>query len=303
MADAPVAAPAAAPAQSSQQAPAQTANQSQGKAQTPPLPATPAQPPKIYEVKVNGKIIKMTEQEVLSNASLAHAAQSKFDEAAKSRKQVDRIISTAKTNPIAALMDPELGLSKDQIRNAFEKWYSQEFIEPETLTPAERKAKANETELEKYRREDAERRKKAQDEELNTLTNKHREVLQKQITDALDASGLPRTKWIAQRMAFYMRQNLNNGFEAPMDLIVSQVRKDHQEITQGISDTSDVDQLIAMFGEGVINKIRAHDLKKLRESRQAKAPAITKYDTHKGPQRPSTADVNRRLALMRRGKL
>jgi hypothetical protein len=258
--------------------------------------------PEIFEVKVNGKTLKMSRDEVIAHAQMSHAAQARFEEAARTRKSVDKIISTAKNNPIQALMDPELGLTKDQIRDAFEKWYTQEYIEPESLTPEQRKSKEMERELEKYRTSEKEMREKMEREQQEKLTATQREYLQNQIIEAMDKSGLPRTKFFAQRMAFYMRENLRQGWDAPLDLIVSQVKKEHQERNAEISKDATVEQLVEMFGEDVINKIRRHDLEQLRKRRQFPQTSSQSVDGYGNTEKTSMSEVNKRLREIRMGK-
>jgi len=261
--------------------------------------------PEYFELKVNGKAMKLTKDEVIARAQMSDAADSKFSEAAKIRKQVERIINTAKSNPIEALMDPQLGLTKDQIREAFEKWYTQEFIEPETLTPDQKRAKEMERELERYKNQEKEMREKMEREEQDKLTTQQREYLQQQIIDALEKSGLPKTKFFAQRMAFYMRENLLKGWEAPIELIASQVKKERQAMMADLTENADVESLVSMFGEGIINKIRQHDLKQLREKRQFPSPqgsTTDGYGNAASGEKISSTEVTKRLREMRMGK-
>jgi hypothetical protein len=254
------------------------ANSTQDSSQNSPLKAAQlaASPPEqqtsskpdVYEVKVNGKVVNMTREEVIAHASMSSAANSRFEEAARTKKQIDKIISTAKSNPIEVLMDPALGLSKDQIRDAFEKWYTQEFIEPETLTPEQRRMKELESRISKYEKEENEKVSKEKADQEEQLTSRQREHLQGQIIEAIDQSGLPKTKFIAQRMAFYMRENLVNGWDAPLSMIVSQVKKERQAMMSDLVESADGEVLINMLGDGVVQKIRSHDLKQLREKRK-----------------------------------
>jgi small-conductance mechanosensitive channel len=258
-----------------------------------------------FEVKVNGKSVKMTREELIANASMSHAAQQRFEEAARTRKQVDRIINTAKNNPIQALMDPELGLSKDQIRDAFEKWYTQEFIEPETLTPEQKRAKDMERELERYRQSEKEALEKARREQEDKLTATQRDYLQKQIIDAMEKSGLPKTKFFAQRMAFYMRENLKRGWEAPIELIASQVNKERQEMLSDLVESADYATLKKVFGEGMINKLHRGSLEEIRTKRgqaQAQSTQGTSSDGYGNRERVYSSDVTKRLREMRMGK-
>lgn len=260
----------------------------------------------LFEVKVNGKIVKMTMQELRDNASMSGAANEKFSEAKKNKAEVDRIVNSAKKNPIEALMDPALGLTKDQIRDAFEKWYSKEYIEPEQLTPDQRKMKAYEEKLKNYEEQEKTAKEKAENEENEKLTTKQREYLQGQIIEALESSGLPKTKFFASRMAFYMRQNMQNGWEAPISMIVQQVKNERQSIMSDLSEGSTAEQLIAALGEGVINKIRKHDLEKLRSNRGLRTQEYSKSNTRitgdssTGIKKPNYKDVQARLSEFRR---
>lgn len=264
-----------------------------------PKPAAPATP-EYFELKVNGKTQRVTKDELILKAQMAEAANDKFSEAAKTKKQVEKIISTARSNPIQALMDPALGLTKDQIKDAFEKWYAAEYIDPETLTPEQLKLRDAEARLKAYEDAEKEAKAKAEADEQEKLTNQQLEHLQNQITEAMDRSGLPKTKFIVSRIAFYMRENLTKGWDAPMDLIISQVRKERQAMMSDLTESSDPETLIAMLGEGVVNKIRQHDLKKLREKRATPSFGQQKPEESQEPteEKVDYAEVKRAMRRM-----
>jgi hypothetical protein len=259
-------------------------------------------PNELFEVKVNGKIVKMTRAEVVENASLSYAAQSKFDEAAKMRKTQEKFHSTAKTNVLEALMDPALGLTKDQIRDQFEKWYHQEYIVPESLSPQEQKLQEYEKRIKTY--EDQEAQKKAQIERENEqkMTAQDREHLQTQIIEAIDRSGLPKTPSTVKAMAFLMRQNLLNGWDAPIDYIIRKVKTDRQESFRSEVKDMTPAQIIDHFGDDLIGKIRAHDLQQLREKRNMPQTPFSGGEASRGTEKVSYAEVQKRLNEMRRGK-
>lgn len=260
-----------------------------------------------FDVKVNGKMVKMTKQEALDNASMSYAANDKFNEAAKLRKQVDSILNKAKTNPIEALMDPSLGLTKDQIREAFEKWYTTEYIEPESLNEDQKRAREYEIKLKKYEEQERLAKEKAARDEDERLTSQQRDYLQGQIIEAMEASGLPKTKFFVSRMAFYMRQNALNGWDAPINLIVKQVQNERQAMMGDMSDGATPEQLVALLGETASQKINAYYLKQLRDKRgQFAPPATNNPRAGTGPldgDKISSSEVTRRLREMRMGKL
>lgn len=270
-----------------------------------PQQASP-QTQEMFEVKVNGRTVKMTRQEVLDSASMSHAANDKFNEAKKQRSEVDRIISSAKKNPIEALMDPALGLTKDQVRDAFEKWYAKEFIEPDTLNADQKQLRAAEERLRKYEEKEKENKQKEETDAQEKMTTQQREYLQGQIIEALDKSNLPKTPQTVSRIAFYMRQNLMNGWDAPMDMIVRQVQKERQESFRSEAQASTVEQVIDLLGEDFVNKIRKHDLEQLRKKRElppVDSSAQQRRSDSNDSVRISSAEVNRRLRDMRLGKI
>lgn len=272
------------------------------------LPATQSQgkpPVEYFDVKSNHKTVKMTLDELKANASMFHASQENFQQAKKIQAEVNKIITNAKTNPIEALMDPSLGLTKDQIRDAFEAWYMKEFIEPGTLTEEQKTIRNYEQKLKKYEEEEKLKKETAQKEEETRLTNHQKEYLSQQIIEALESSGLPKIPWFASRMAFYMRQNYLNGWEAPLPMIISQVKKERASMMADMSQGSTAEQLIDILGEEVINKIRQHDLKQLRDKRQ-QAPYSGKANgsTPSGSgAKLTSSEVTRRLRDIRLGKL
>lgn len=260
-----------------------------------------------YDVTVNGKTVKMTLQQLRDNASMSHAANDKFNEAKKTRSEVDKIISKAKTSPIEALMDPSLGLTKDQIRDAFEKWYHKEYIQPESLTPDQKRLMEYEEKIAKYEAGEKEKKELEEKEADEKLTANQRQYLQSQIIEALEKHNLPKTKNTVSRIAFYMRQNMQNGWDAPMDYIVRQVQNERQSSFKDEFSQSSAEQIISLFGDELINKIRSHDLQKLREKRQ-----LPPVNSDKGPrgggtgpmpgERVYSSDVAKRLRDIRTGK-
>ena len=297
-------------------APAVTGDQSSvageggNNASLPPVKAQQTEPAnaELFEVKVNGKIVKMTRQQVLDSASMSHAANERFSEAKKTRAEVDKLLSKAKSNPIEALMDPSFGLSKEQIRDAMEKWYSKEFIEPESLSPQERRIKELEEQVELTRKEKEElaAAKQAEIEEKEDAQN--RTYYQKQIIDAMEAHKIPKTEANAKRIAALMRQNLQNGWDAPMDFIIRQMKSERQGHFKEEFSSATIDELIDLLGEEKMNELRRHDLQKLREKKQM--PPVQSGGSmsnsgiaHAERKKISMSDAEDRLRDIRLGKI
>lgn len=266
----------------------------------------------LYELTVNGKKKQFNKQDLISRAQQAESAETRYNEAAQMRKEaaaqaaeLKKIISNAKTNPIQALMDPAMGLTKDQIRDAFEQWYNREYIEPESLSPDQLKLRSTEERLKKYEEMEQAQRKAQQDQERDQMTAKQREYYQKQIIEAIDQGKLARTPFIASRVAFYIRQARNDGWDAPTDVIVNHVKQEQKQLLNGYTSEASAEQIIDFFGEELVDKIRKYDLERLRERRTAKS-ATPRQDSSLEPkkgERMSMRDVQDRLNKMRQGRL
>ncbi len=275
-------------------APAST-NTTPPSAEAAPSKKPDAGPQETYEVKVNGKIHKLTRDELIQKASLGYSAHEKFEESARQRKDVEKITSNLKKNPVEALMDPSLGLSEEQIRDAFEQWYANKFLPKEELSPKEKWERERESKLKKYEEEELKQKKAKEEEDRNQKTIKERDYLSNSIMNAIDSSGLPRTKHIASRIAFYMRENLLNGWDAPIDHIVDLVKQERKSSIQEDINTSTVEQLIEAFPD-LIKKIRQHDLQQLKSKRESKSFREPFVENDSKPrERISMDDVSKRL--------
>lgn len=328
------AAPAAAPATSgapagsatgSSQGGGQGSNQGQESgskspgtgAGTPKAPTTPAKTDpaaagnskaELYDVKVNGKVVKMTLDELRQHASLGFASDDRFKEAAKLRKQAEGVIGKLR-NPdqvMDALLDPALGYTKDQIRQKIEDWYNKEFIEPEQLSPSEKKLRDAEAKLKDYEKKDKDAQAQKEREQQESMTTQARETLQQQIIEAIDQHGLPKTNFTIRRLAYWMNRNNSHGFEATTEQLVNQVRGDIQTNLRDMIEASDGDVLIKLLGDGVIKKLRQYDLDQLRKLRGGggQPPIEPAQEEQEKPNRPLTsAEVQARIrGLQRTGK-
>lgn len=267
----------------------------------------PASPAKHWEIKANGKTMKLTEEELISRASMSEAADQRFQEAAQMRKQAESVLGRMRDpeKVIELLMDPRLGLDKNQIRAKFEDWYAKEFIEPESLTPDQKKLREAQTRIQKYEEAEKAMAAQKQKDQQDSLTSQARDEIQNQIIDTLKSSDLPKTNFTLKRLAYWMQRNQANNFEAPKEVLVAQVKREFNENLRDMVQSSDGDVLIKLFeGTDIINKVRKYDLEQLRarrgqgQSSQQQDPMTPKPER---TDRPLTSrEVNDRIRSMQR---
>lgn len=267
-------------------------------------PPTPPKAPEVYEVKINGQTRKYTLDELKNKVSLGEAANEKFQKASELSKKHESTKAELKKDFFKVLMSEEVGLTKEEMRTKFESWYKENFIDPETMDP--REMRIRELEREKSEREAREQEIQAakQKEIEEQETAKTVEQMQKEIISVVEKSGLPKTRFTAARVAYWMRQNLKNGYNAPEEVIVQQVREERNSLVGSMVKESTGEQLVEMLGEELVTKIRKYDIELLKKKLGGTTkgddgfPAMTRDENKK----VTTRDVDAYFNNLRRQK-
>lgn len=272
-----------------------------------PEPTKQAAPPsqEMREYKINGKMVRMTQQEADDYVSMSYAAQQKFTEAAEIRKKHESKESEYKKNRIQAFLDYTQDLSPEERREVLEKYYAEQYIEPETLTAEQRQLKELQAFKAQKEAEETERTERERTENEKKMTEAQKTRLQEEIVQAMEQSGLPKTKFFVQRVAFYMRQNLVNGWEAPTETIIRQVKSERKSIMSDMTDESTPEQLIDLLGSNVIDKLMKYKIEQIRNGRREKQTPFQGNGANKfniETEKTDYNEVNRRLRDMRSGR-
>lgn len=240
-------------------------NAKEGDGKSPDAAAqTPQDPAKPYQIKVNGKVMNVSIDELRALAQKGIGAESKFSEAARIREQTEAFRKRLKEDPIAALTDPSLGLEFDKIaQDHLFKKIQREQLSPEQRELAELREKLKASEDEKMKTLEAQ---KAQEHEA--LVQHYNEQHERDIMGAMEQGKLPKTPQTVSRFARYMLEGLTRGITLkPVDLIEI-VRNDYLGEIGSLFGTSEGDQLLQMLGEPVLKKIREAELKKIQSGRE-----------------------------------
>jgi len=103
-----------------------------------------------------------------------------------------------------------------------------------------------------------------------------RAEVEKELIATLDQAGLPKTRFTANRLVYWKKQNLKNGYDAPPEVLIQQVKDEGQNILQSYVKESSPAQLIEFLGEELINKIRQHDIENLKAKLGQKGTVMPK---------------------------
>ena len=262
-----------------------------------------AQKPEYYDVKVDKGIRRYTLEELKAKASLAEAANERFQQAAEINKRFGSLKQKVQQDPIGALLDKDLGLTEDQVRDVFEKWYHKKYVQPETLSEPERRAM---TLAEEKSRLEEELRAHREEKERYAFQQKESHAIntaQQEIVQLMEANKLPKTPAMVKRIAYWKMHNIKNGWNAPDEVIVQQLRDEDKQLLQERLVDTDIDYLLQIGGEKLLNKLRKYDMEQLQKKlnpQPVSTPQPISKQQSKGSVRPR--DVERYLADIRRSK-
>lgn len=214
--------------------------------------------PKSFKVKIDGAEQEVSEEELLRGYQTASAAQKRMQEAAMSRKQVEEVINLLRKDPFKVLTDPSLGINARELAEKFLMQQLEDEANPKDAENRKLKQQLEQIEEEKrLARQDEEKR------QAEVLIKQHTENYTKDISNALETSGLPKTNHTVKRMAYYMAEGLKRGLDLSAKDVVDYVRNDYMNDVKELFSSSDGEILLKLLGEDVAKKIRKYDLSRV----------------------------------------
>jgi hypothetical protein len=217
---------------------------------------------KKYQYKADGQDVaeELDDSEIANRLSLAKAAQKRMMEAGQTKKQAEEFFKRLKENPLDILGDDRV-MGKQKFREIAEK-YLIEQMQLEQMTPEERARLDKDNKLNEYERQERERAEQEQKRQAQQQEQIWAERYEKTIIDTLEKTKLPKNPRTIARMAQAMQTALKHGIDADSTLLAEMVTGDYKNELTSIIGESGPEQLIAMFGEDIINKIRRYDLQR-----------------------------------------
>jgi hypothetical protein len=239
------------------------------------------------------RIVAMHQKELASGK--------RFSEASLTRRQMLSLMNALKTDPMSVLGHPSLN---HNVRKIVEDWLAEQ-IEYETLDPKEKELRDAKRILKE--KEETERRSKEDNErkEIEALQGQYVQSYQKEIVEAIESSGLPKSTETVARIAYYLKEALKpreqeDGTKVPgvrlraVD-VVDLVREDYQRMMQRLVGQADAETLIKLFGDEFSEKIRKHLLKPIKTTGETPAKQATGERASGQPKKLTKDEWKRRI--------
>ncbi len=219
-----------------------------------------------YKYKVDGKEVEeeLSDSDVQKHLSMSKAAYKRMQEAASEKKQAQEFVKMLRENPEAVLNNEQIMGSK-KFREIAEQYLSKQLQE-EMLSPEEKHKREMESKLKQYEETEKQQRQQAEAKQMEQLQAHYAQDYEQKIITGLQSQNIPKTPRTVKRMAELMSKNLQYQLELEPQQLAEIVKQDYIKEIQELFGATESDALLNLLGDGVSNKIRQADLKKLKAS-------------------------------------
>lgn len=252
-----------------------------------------------FEVVIDGETVTLSLDELKAGYQKAKSSAKRYQEAAEERKQAaaekkaaEEFKSKLLQNPFKALM--EAGVDIGSARKHYESvvW---EMLQQDQLTPeqkAELKAKQEfETEKQRIAREKEEieawKKERAREQEEQEV-RKHQETYATMINEAISKHGLPGSPEVVAKMAGYMSQALEHGYELSIDDAAAMYKEETESGLKSLLGKYSPEQLMGLLGDEGLKALRAKDLEQVKNPASVRKPSVS------SPAKPSDKKISAR---------
>lgn len=250
----------------------------EAKAPVTPPPAAPVK--KAYKFKIDDQEVteEYTEEEVIKHLQKAKGADKRFQEAATLKQQTERFYQMLKDQPLDLIEK----LHGDKARQMMEErlWAK---IQREQMNPQERELLETKERLQTLESEKKAFEVKQQQEQFTKLKLQHAQNFDKEIKEALAASGKAVTSYAYKRVAHYMLQAMNENRTLTAKDAVPLMDQDLQADLRAMYETTTEENILQLLGDPVLEKIRKADLKRVRSGNLPPVPPQAPKEEKKKP--------------------
>lgn len=233
---------------------------------------------RMLETTVNGRKVRVSEDDLLRDFSKFSSADEKFREAAQGRKEVAEFKRMLAEDPESVLNDPNLPFDRRKIA---EKWLMAELekeMSPQKSKEQERLEEL-ERENEQYKNRDQEEMTKKEQAEFQKIVESRREVIAKTFQDALALSPLSKDQGtsaeVVREMASYMRLCKEAGHDVTPAELAKHVEDRFMNSYKSLTENMSGEDLVGFLGKDIITKLRQYDLGQLEARRGNRSPEVS----------------------------
>lgn len=218
-----------------------------------------------FKLKFGKTEREVAEADLIALAQKGWASDEKFQEAAKERKRIAGLLTKLKDDPDQVLkhlgIDDPVGFYRQRLEAEIKK---------RTMDPKQREIEEAKEAIRRERMELEAEKKRIHEERLTKLQNHYQEQYDKELSEAIDKSGLPKNPRTVRRAAELAYKNIEQGLNLPWSTIMEMVREEYNEAIRELALSSDEDRIISLFGDEFIKKVQSADMKRRKIAPESK---------------------------------
>lgn len=230
----------------------------------------------LYEVKVNGKVKKMTLAELKKHAALSHSSTEKFTEAKRLKEEVEKLKSQYDSEDDIARWKRQ-GKTASEIRDLLADKLTA-ILEEEQLDPKER-------ELRDLRAREAERKKQeeaAEQEKMSAEEKRKTEIaarqLEHEIVEAAESLKIPVNPFMLKQLAYEMYNAGERGVDLSAKDAARIVEKQWFDTFSEVLPKMNTRQIKELLGADMLKALQEEAV---AEVKTANAPFVKKQNQEK----------------------
>lgn len=210
---------------------------------------------------------------VLSAEKKSRDADKKYQQIARiqkayelTTKQTAQLVNQLKSDPLAVLRNPEIGVDVRQLAEKF-LWEQIQQERMKTESPDKWEAEQYKRELEQIRQAQESEKKQKEKEALERHTAERRQQLEKLIVETAQKEKLPANPAVISRMAYYIKLYRSNGHQLSPEVmgeISGRVRQDFKLWSKEFFEQDPDEKLLEDLDGPLIERLRKADLQRLK---------------------------------------
>lgn len=216
---------------------------------------------KRYKVKVDNQEIEVDEAELLRGYSHQSAANKRFQEGQLAKQQVEQLINMMKDPDQFWQVAEKIG--HKNTRELAEKLLIKQLQE-EQMDPRDKELRDAKARLKEIEDLDRQQKEALEAKRLEEVKAHYMKEYEESFISALKSENLPATKGTVAEMAKYISRAAKLNYKLTAQQAAKLVAEDIQTAHRNLIGVSDAETLLKLLGDDVANKIRQHDLKKLK---------------------------------------
>lgn len=241
---------------------------------------------------VDGKDRWLTPEQAKAYVQKGLAFEPKISELGRLQQETAQFLQTLKDSPEKILLNPKLGLTPEQvlqkimgstkvndnIKEVVGKWYYENVVAKEAMSPQEREHAEMKAKLAEYEDMTKRQQEEFQQRENDTKVQNALNQIKAQISEAMQDAGVPLDSKVAPNLARRVAQVMQMAHKqgkaiTPKDAM-AKVKAEIHEYQKAYYDMLDEDKLVDQIGKENAEKVRKYFLKQVKDKENPKSKSF-----------------------------